>query len=300
MSSDDSSSVVCVKYRTVGGVDSEVGLNTVELELVVLGGFNLGFLSGDLNALDGYKGRLENGKSFITLSFSVLEDLGDINRSNRSDFGGLDLCGSTLDFVSVRVDSLKTGDFNGHTNLDAKISNGVFFHAVSVVAAVSILNVKVVVLAACSLRGSCSNNTNYNNSVAVLSCDVVCIRHNFVLGNLAVVGLGYSVTCIVRNGSSKCVSNILIGLNGELNSVNTVILAYDGNLVRAGLPGYGVEGIVDLYFTNYIVVAGGKLCFVLVKRVEIFGSLCKTGVFFILATCGKDTKAKDSNQKKRE
>ena len=175
VSCDDSSLVVCIKHGTVGVVNSDVGLDAVKLELVVLRGLNLGLLTGDLNALDGYKSGLEYGKSSVSLGLCSLEDIGDINGSYRGDSGGLDLCGSVLDLVSAGIDILDTGDLNGHTNLNAEIGNGILSHAVSVVAAVCILDVEVVVLAACGLGGSCGNNTDYNYGVACLSSDVIVV-----------------------------------------------------------------------------------------------------------------------------
>ena len=284
----------------VRGRKSYVGLVVTKLEVVVTVG---SLLAADLNALDGYKERLLTNESCIVKSSCVSEDLGVVNGSYGGDVGVDDLNYCVNNLVEAVVGVLSAGNFNLHTYLEAEVCLRILgiSETVDVVTAVviEVLNVHTVSRGTVGLGEDTGDDTGNDYGIVILCCSVLCIRHGLVCRNLASIFLGYGVTICVRNGCLKGVCDFGEGLGIYIDGVEASLGAFlYGNACCINSPGYSIGGAVNNNLTNYVVVVRSCFSLVLVKGVDVLGSLCKARVF--LATSGKDTEAEDSNEKKSE
>ena len=131
MKSIDGSLILSLKSGgEVGNVGSYVRLNTVNSEEEILGCSGFKLLTAKSNTLEN------NGKSYELSVISVCRELlGDVDIIEGLDSFVKDLSGTALDLHHRIVGSSRTGNTNSHTNLDAKLSNGIYIHLVGIVTA---------------------------------------------------------------------------------------------------------------------------------------------------------------------
>ncbi len=274
----DGSLIVCLKGGgEVGNVGSYVCLNTVKSEVEVLAGSSSKLLAADGNALDN------NGKCYELVEVNALNELvGNINRLEGLLLGADDLSDTALDLLHAVVGSSGTGNTNGHTKLDAKICNGVSVHLVGVVTAYAALihNEEVVSGVACCLGVDTDNDTLNNNVVAFLSCHVILKAGNCELRNLVIEGLGSSIACCIGNGSGKNVSDLCVGLVGNVNGYSAVAIVYNSDKVRVNSPGNVVNNASDVNAGNTVEVCAGSLGIVLVHLTDVVSRSLKALINF--------------------
>ena len=263
----DGSLILCLKGGgEVGNVGSYVCLNTVNREVEVLAGSSLKLLAADGNALDN------NGKCYELVEVSAFNELvGNINSLEGLLLSADDLSDTALDLLHAVVGSSGTGNTNGHTKLDAKICNGVSIHLIGVVTAYTALVQKEEVVSgvACCLGVDTDNDTLNNNVLAFLSCHVVLKAGNCELRNLVIEGLGSSLTCCIGNSSSKNVSDLYVGLVGNVNGYGAVAIVNNSDKIRVNSPGNAVSNAADVNAGNTVEVCAGSLGIVLVHLTDV-------------------------------
>ena len=229
----------------------------VKGELEVLAGATK-LLSANGNALDNYGKR-----SVLAKVVACCEISGNVNEVNSLLLGRNDLCNAALDLHHAGVRSCRTGNKNGHTNLDAEISNGVCFHLVGVVATYNVLvsEEEVVSGVACCLRVNSNNDTLNNKVVTFLSCHVLLEGGYLELRNEVLVLSGESLALLVGYGELKGVGDVFIGSAGNNYGNGKAILAgLKRNLAVGYFPLNSVGLVTDLNFTCNGIVSAGYFC----------------------------------------
>ena len=264
----DGSLVICLQSGgEVSNVCTNVGIDFTDLELEVIRGAAK-LLTCDFNVLHNY------GETYVASERFACDNLiGDIKNFNSLLVAVNDSCGTALDLLHTIVRSYGTGNFNGHTNFDAEISNGVFFHLVGVVTAnyLSISEEEVVAGVACSLGVDSNNNTLNNNGIVFFSSHVLLVAPKNVLRNGEVECLGSGFAIGRGDGCSQNVCEFFCGFFINVYSVGVIIFLCDGNLVGVNSPGNGVFCIFDSNYSSYVEVCTGD-ALVLIKVVNISNS----------------------------
>ena len=236
----------------VGGVNSYVGLKSaLHLEVEVLSLFAK-ILLADNYALDGYKSTESVAKISSLRIGVVLEEVGNIGRSESGDGAIGNGNGSILDLVSLTVNFLDTGNGYLHTNLKAVFCNVVLGGVVYVVTvnAVHILDEELVTGVACALGTSEGYDTFDSYGVAGNLLKVLSVSKKLVLGNLSLEGNGSACTVCRIDGCGKVVNEVLgsllINVDGNVFFVNNYL-----NKLAVGSPGYVVSNLLDEYLLRY-------------------------------------------------
>ena len=256
----------------VSNVGSDVALLFTNGEEEVLRGILLKLLSADLNALD------DNGKTDVCAEVGAGgKCLGDINGSYLLDGLVNDSDLTALDLLHAGVGSHRTGDRNGHADLDTQILDGILRDAVAVITArhAGVSEEEVVVLVA-DLFGVDGNDDTFNREhVVLLCCHVVSVRVNIVLGNREVEsnGLGSSVACL--DGCGQLVRNFLGGLFVNADRNSAVCGLTNGNLVRVDRPVDLIGNAGDHDLRNDRVVNCGYREILLVEALHVSNGAVK-------------------------
>ena len=291
MVSVDSTLLISLKSGgEVGNVGSYVTLLLADSEVEVLGGVLYKILSSDGNALDG---NLETNECAEVCACSEL--FGDINNGNFLD-GSVKYCNLTaLDLLHAGVGLHRTGNLNGHTNLDSEIG-GIVGYAVAVVTTGygSISDEEVVVLVAKCLRVDCNNDTFNGEGVALLSCHVLCMRVNLIHRNGALEGNSLGGAVCSLNGCGKSVLNLFSGLFINADENLTVCGSANSNLVGVNRPFYLVCNAANDNLRHELIVNCGNGCSVSVESINVCSSTCniicyRGGSFggFFFVGCGR-------------
>ena len=281
-------SVSCIDFALLiygksGGEVGNVGANVrgyiIQFELKILGSVLIKFLTLDLNALNSY-----GETNIVSKRFAVCNLICDIESFNGFLVGVNDSCGTALDFLHAGVRSYGAGNFNGHTEFDAIVSDGVLCHAVAVVTALAfkVSEEEVVVLVASRL-GVDSNNDTLNNNVVAFFCSHILFKAGQnILRNSEVEGLGSSLIAAL-NGSGQNVLELFGGLFIYVYDVGGVVLLFDGNLVGVNRPFNGVLNAGNSRYCSNLKVSCGNVL-VLVEVVNVICSciyvIHNLGLFF--------------------
>ena len=264
----DGGLVICLQSGgEVGYVCTNVGSDFTNLELEVVRGAAK-FLTCDFNVLHNYR------KTYVVSERFACDNLiGDIKSFNSLLVAVNDSCGTALDFLHAIVRSYRTGNFNGHTNFDAEISNGVFIHLVGVVTAgcLGVSKEEVVAGVACCLGVDSNNNTLNNNGVTFFSSHVFLVAPKNVLRNGEVEGLGAGLTIGRGDGCCQNVCEFFFSFFVNVYGVGVIIFLGDGNLVGVNSPSNSVFCIFDSNYRSYFEVCTGN-ALVLIKVVNISNS----------------------------
>ena len=299
--------------RKVGLVRSYVRLFTVKSELKVIGGAAK-LLAADGNALNGY--RETNVLSKVCACYEVS---GDIYGRNGLDGGIDDFGNATLDLLHAGVGSSGTGNTNGHTNLNAKVSNGVSnVDLIDVVTAggVSISKEEVVSGVASCLRVDSNYDTLNNKGIIGLSCKVLFMSIYLELRNVVAVLSGEGLTLLVGYSELKGVGDVSVGLIcGNLYGYSEAVLAaLKSYLVvcNGNSPINLVVLVLNPYRTYEIVVSAscgsnvlGKVVYEIVSSLEIRvrcgsgGLRCRIVGGFVLITCYKAENERQNEKKNK-
>ena len=289
----------------VGEVGSEVRGVVANSEVEILAVSVVKILCADLNALDGY------GESNVLLKVLVNvlagNNLGDVNGSVGLDGGIDDLSGTALDLLHSAVGLDRTGNCNGHTNLDTKISDGVLIHLVGVVTALTacISKEEVVSLRAGGLGVDRNYDTLNEYGVALSGCHIVVPTVDLVLRNIVLEVLGLGVAVCIGNGSGEHILKRLVSLrHADGNGAVTVV--GDGDLVVVYAPSNGeVLAVNGRKLGNANKACGGRCRLVLIHVEEISNccidrSLAIVVVFAAIAAYTSGKSAETKNESKNE
>ena len=271
---------ICLGECEGGAGNTQVSFFACQCELEIT---LIKVLIGDLNALNGNEAGLIFYKIRILHVGCFLEEFGVVHRSYRSLLLGNDSnlqCAIVgLDFVSAVVDILNTaGNTNGHTDLDAKVSNriSVIRHTVNVVSTAGCILQEQAVVACANRLG---NDTGYNalnlrDEGIFLCSDVFVPSHQTEYGNdqvLKYLGLSSGVVAC-SNGSSQVILYFFRRFFINIDDNFTVFSFTNGYLIGVNAPSNGIGEAADHNLRNNLIVdcsLGVCLECIFVKRFEV-------------------------------
>ena len=263
-------------------VGTEVSGLVTQLEVQVLVGILLKSLTLDDNAIDGYC-----HTNIVLQGLACCEHGGYVESSNVLLGGVNDSCRTAVGLLHTILGRNGSSNLNGHTNLDAEISNRVLRQVIAVVTAIAVYvsQEEVVVLVVHGLGGHSNNNTLDNYVSAGLCSHVLCMRPQNVLGNGEIEGLGCGGTVCSLNGSSELVCKLFGRLFVYVYDVGVFILLGDGNLVGVNRPGNIVRNggcgsiIKQSNLCSYFEVSCGNV----LTLIEIEEVICSS--IYIVSYC---------------
>ena len=245
----------------VSYICSDVRLLAVKCELKVLMVSIVHSLTADGYTLDGYK-----TCNIVVKAGACCEFGSDIIGGEALDSSINNLYNTLIEFLHAIAGRNLTANSNGHTNLDAKILNGILFHVVVEVTAYAacINNVNVVSLCACVLRTHSSNDTFNNNYIILLSSHVLFEGVNLELRNGVAVLSGERLALCVSYSELKGVGDEIITKFGN-NYVNlkAIFAGLKSDSVVRNSPVDSEESVLDLNHTGNGIGCGGRLGYVL-------------------------------------
>ena len=213
---DCSLSILCKSGGEISNVGSDVGLMSVKLEVEVIR------RTAELLCADGYALNYYRKSCVLTKVVAVCEVISNVNEVNSLDSGIDDLCLTALDLHHAGVRSSGSVNENGHTNLDAKISNGILIHLVGVVTAyyVKVCKEEVVSGVTSRLRVDSNNDTHNGEVIVLLSVHVLFEGVNSEYGNGVLILSGEGLALLVSYCEGKGIIELLARLgNNDLNKV---------------------------------------------------------------------------------
>ena len=209
-------SILCKSGGEISNVGSDVGLMSVKLEVEVIG------RTAELLCADGYALNYYGKSCVLSKIVAVCEIVSNVNEVNSLDSGIDDLCLTALDLHHTGVRSSRSVNENGHTNLDAKISNGILIHLVGVVTAYYVKVCKEEVVSGVTSRlGVDSNNDTHNGEVIVLlSVHVLFEGVNSEYGNGVLILSGEGLALLVSYCELENIVKLFVRLrNNNLDKV---------------------------------------------------------------------------------
>ena len=239
----------------VSYICSDVRLLAVKCELKVLMVCIFHRLTADGYALDGYK-----TCNVVVKAGACCEFGSDIISGEALDSSINNLYDTLIEFLHAIAGRNLTANSNGHTNLDAKILNGILFHVVVEVTAYAacINNVHVVSLCACVLRTHSSNDTFNNDYIILLSSHVLFEGVNLELRNGVAVLSGERLALCVSYSELKGVRDkIITKFRNNYVNFKSIFARLKSDSVVRNSPVNSEESVLDLNHTGNGIGCGG-------------------------------------------